>query len=301
MALIANVLRGFAMGVADLVPGVSGGTVALLVGVYRRLVGNIAEASRALGELLRGQVRPALTRLRSLEWGLLVPLAVGIGLAVVSLAGVIEHLLETQPVGIAAVFFGLVVASAIVAGRLVAHWDARRVGIAVAVGVAAFLLLGLRGGAVSDPSLVLFALAGAVAVCAMILPGVSGSFLLLMLGMYDNVLGAVTDRDLVTLGVFVVGCVVGLAAFSRVLHWGLVHHESTLLAAMVGLLVGSLRVLWPWPEGTESTTLAAPSGNVVGPVLLAVAAAGLVLALTAVAERSQRRSDADLAGDLSAD
>jgi putative membrane protein len=235
---------------------------------------------------------------RALDWGFLIPLLVGIGIAVVTLASVIEHLLETQPVRMAALFFGLVGGSVVVAARLVQGWNTRRIAITAVVAVVAFFVLGQRSGPVQDPSLVMYLAAGSIAICAMILPGVSGSFLLLMLGMYDNVLGAVTARDLVVVAVFMVGCVIGLALFSRALHWGLVHHEYTLLAALIGLMLGSLRVLWPWPDGTESTALATPSGDVVVPVVIALLGFAAVVVVTIVGERLTHRTDAELAADL---
>lgn len=289
------------MGAADVVPGVSGGTVALVLGIYPRLIAVISGGSHALGSLARLDIRGFITRLRALDWAFLIPLLVGIGMAVVALAGVIDHLLETQPVRMAALFFGLVGGSVVVATRLVQGWDAGKVAITAVTAVIAFLVLGQRSGPVQDPSLLLYLVAGSIAICAMILPGVSGSFLLLMLGMYDNVLGAVTDRDLVVLAVFMIGCVVGLALFSRVLHWGLVHHEFTLLAALIGLMVGSLRVLWPWPDGTDSTTLAAPSGDVVVPILIAVGALAVVVGVSVVGERLVHRTDAELAAELGSD
>jgi putative membrane protein len=298
---LSQIVRGFVMGTADVVPGVSGGTVALVLGIYPRLIAVISDGSHALGSLVRLDVRGFIARLKALDWMFLIPLLVGIGVAVVSLAGVIDHLLETQPVRMAALFFGLVGGSVVVAARLVQGWDARRLVIAGAVAVLAFFVLGQRSGPVQDPSLLVYLAAGSIAICAMILPGISGSFLLLMLGMYDNVLGAVTDRDLVVLAVFMVGCVVGLALFSRVLHWGLVHHERTLLAALIGLMLGSLRVLWPWPDGTESTTLAAPAGDVVVPVVIAVAAFALVIVVDIVGERLTHRTDAELAAELGSD
>lgn len=289
------------MGAADVVPGVSGGTVALVLGIYPRLIAVISDGSHALGSLVRFDVRGFIARLRALDWAFLIPLLAGIGVAVVALAGVIDHLLETQPVRMAALFFGLVGGSVVVATRLVQGWDAGKVAITAVTAVIAFLVLGQRSGPVQDPSLLLYLVAGSIAICAMILPGVSGSFLLLMLGMYDNVLGAVTDRDLVVLAVFMIGCVVGLALFSRVLHWGLVHHEFTLLAALIGLMVGSLRVLWPWPDGTDSTTLAAPSGDVVVPILIAAGALAVVVGVSVVGERLVHRTDAELAAELGSD
>lgn len=298
---LSQIVRGFVMGTADVVPGVSGGTVALVLGIYPRLIAVISDGSHALGSLVRLDVRGFIAKLKALDWMFLIPLLVGIALAVVSLAGVIDHLLETQPVRMAALFFGLVGGSVVVAARLVQGWDARRLVTAAVVAVLAFFVLGQRSGPVQDPSLLMYLAAGSIAICAMILPGISGSFLLLMLGMYDNVLGAVTDRDLAVLAVFMVGCVVGLALFSRVLHWGLVHHERTLLAALIGLMLGSLRVLWPWPDGTDSTTLAAPAGDVVIPVVIAVVAFVLVIVVDIVGERLTHRTDAELAAELGSD
>jgi putative membrane protein len=120
----------------------------------------------------------------------------------------------------------------------------------------------------------------------MILPGISGSFILVLIGMYTEVLGAVNDRDLVALGATAAGCVLGLALFSSVLTWALDHHHDLVIAGMVGLMLGSLRVLWPWPGGTETTDLAAPSDDVWIPVLLAIAGAVLVVVVELVAVRT---------------
>jgi putative membrane protein len=285
---LAQLGRGFLMGSADVVPGVSGGTVALVLGIYERLIANVRAGASALGRLVRGQVGAAVRQLTHVEWVWLGALGVGIVVAIGVLAHTIETLLEEQPVRMAALFFGLIVGSLAIAWRLVGSRDLAIVLVAGAAAVAAFFVLGLKSGPVDDPAWWMFLLAGAVAVCAMILPGVSGSFLLLMLGMYDSVLGLVTDRDLVLLGIFVVGCVVGLALFSTGLHWALANHHDTVLAAMVGLMVGSLRVLWPWPDGTDSTTLSAPSDDVVVPIVIAVVAAGVVLAVTSMADTRTR-------------
>lgn len=285
---LAQLGRGFLMGSADVVPGVSGGTVALVLGIYERLVSNVRAGASALGRLVRGQVGAAVRQLTHVEWVWLVALGVGIVVAVGVLAHTIETLLEEQPVRMAALFFGLIVGSVTIAWRLVGSRDLGRLLVAGVTAVAAFFVLGLKSGPVDDPTWWMFLLAGAVAICAMILPGVSGSFLLLMLGMYDSVLGLVTDRDLVLLGVFLAGCVVGLALFSTGLHWALANHHDTVLAAMVGLMVGSLRVLWPWPDGTDSTTLAAPGDDVVVPIVIAVVAAGVVLAVTSIADGRTR-------------
>jgi putative membrane protein len=290
------------MGAADIVPGVSGGTMALIFGIYRDLIANVRAGARALGRFVRGDLRGGFGLLGSVDWLFLLPLLAGIGAAVLALTSVIEGLLETQPVRMAAVFFGLVVASIVVAWRLIGRRDPARLAVLIGTGVVTFALLGLRSGPVGDPSGLVFLASGAVAICAMILPGVSGSFLLLMMGMYAAVLDAANSRDLVSLGLFLVGCVVGLALFSTGLNWALEWHHDTVMAALVGLMAGSLRVLWPWPDGvgipelhdesgaivreaTSGTALGAPSEDLVIAVALAVVAATAVLVISAVAER----------------
>lgn len=216
---------------------------------------------------------------------LILPLLVGIGVAIFTLAGVISTLLEDHPEAMAGLFTGLVAASAWVAWRMIRTPNATAVLVAVVVAVITFFVLGLKGGAIANPSwLVLFA-SGAIAICAMILPGISGSFLLLMLGMYDFVISAVDDRDFPVLGVFALGCIVGLALFSQLLDWSLANHHDVVVAAMVGLMIGSFRVLWPWPSGVDSTELGTAVGNWYVPVLLGLVAAAVVAGLTLLVER----------------
>jgi putative membrane protein len=293
---ISQFLRGFAMGTADLIPGVSGGTVALVLGIYRRLVLAIRTGAGALGRLVRLDFGGFVARLKEVDWRFLIPLLVGIAAAVLSLSHLIEHLLETEPVPMAGLFFGLVLGSLVVAWRLIEERDPVRLTVLVAVAAVIFWLLGLSAGTVSDPSLWAFFGAGAVAICAMILPGISGSFLLLMMGMYAPVLGAVNDRQLLAIGVFLVGAVLGLASFSTLLHAMLDRYHDTVMAALVGLMAGSLRVLWPWPDGTGGTSLDAPDGDLLAPVLLAVAGAAIVLIVTrreeAIAEDVEEAGEA---------
>jgi putative membrane protein len=286
----AQVVRGFCMGAADVVPGVSGGTIALVLGIYTQLIDTVREGAVALGRLLKADVGGAVRALRQVDWLFLIPLLAGIGIAILSLAHTIEVLLEEQPVRMAAVFFGLVVGSLAVTARLVRR-DPQRLGVLTVVAVITFAVLGLRSGPVADPALWFVLVAGAIAICAMILPGVSGSFLLLMLGMYDYVLGAVNERDLAVLAVFAVGAVAGLASFSSLLHWALNRHTDVVLAALVGLMAGSLRVLWPWPDGTDGTSLAAPADDVAVPVLLALVAAAVVVGISRLATVRQQRVD----------
>ena len=269
MPHLINVLRGFLMGSADVVPGVSGGTIALVLGIYQRLVHAIRTGAGALGALVRGRFPDALERMKAVEWRLLLPLLLGIGLAIVSLAALIEHFLQEQPTNTSAVFFGLVAASIVVAWQLVKEWTGTRFATATAAALAAFLVLGLRSEELADPATALFFGAGAIAIVAMILPGISGSFILLMLGMYKAVLAAVNDRDLIVIAVFGFGAVIGLALFSTLLDRMLQDHHDTMMAGLIGLMAGSLRVLWPWPDGTDTANLGSPTEPLI-PVLLAI-------------------------------
>lgn len=284
-----QVARGFAMGAADIVPGVSGGTVALVLGIYERLIHNVRTAAGAARHLVQGDLARFRARLGRVEWMWLLSLLAGILTAVVALSSVIEHLLEDQPVRMAGLFFGLVLGSVIVAWRLVKRVGSREVLLMLLTATTLFVLLGLRSdteasGAevVTEPLWKFFAV-GAIAICAMILPGISGSFILVMLGMYTEVLGAVNDRDVLVLAVFTLGCVVGLGAFSTLLNWLLVHHHDPVIAVMVGLMLGSLRILWPWPRGTDTTTLALPADDIVVPILLGVVGFVVVISVELVA------------------
>lgn len=286
MTDLLNLIRGFLMGSADIVPGVSGGTVALVLGIYERLVRAIREGSGALGALLRGRWSDVRRRLGLVDWRFLLVLLSGILIAFVALASLIERLLHDQPIGTAAVFFGLVAGSIVIAWRLIRTRDPLRLAVMAATALAAFLLLGLRSGEIGDPAIWMYFLAGAVAIIAMILPGVSGSFLLLMIGMYEAVLSALNDRDFTVLLVFAFGAVLSLAAFSTLLDRLLRDHHDTVMAALVGLMAGSLRVLWPWPDGTDTARLAGPgAGEWVGPMLLAVVGFSVVLGIGYAARR----------------
>lgn len=278
------------MGTADLVPGVSGGTIALVLGIYERLVNSIREGSSALGSILRADTSGFTGHLRRVEWLFLLPLLTGILLAVVSLASFLDHQLEQNPTILAALFFGLVVGSVVLAWRLLRSPRSSHLVVAAAVAIALFLLLGLgEETLVRDPSSLAFFGAGALAICAMILPGISGSLILLLVGMYAAVLDAVDQRELAVIAVFAAGAVVGLGLFSQVLHWALRRHHDVILAGLVGLMGGSLRVLWPWPDGVESTALGAPADDVLGVAVAAVVGFAAVFLVSRLAEKEDDR------------
>jgi len=274
------------MGAADVVPGVSGGTIALVLGIYERLVSSVRSGSSALGHMVKGDWSGAVRWLKRIEWAFILPLLAGILIAIVALASVLETLLHDYPEEMAGLFTGLIAGSVIVAWRLVRRWDASTLLVMAAVAIAMFFLLGLREGTsdetvgqIADPAMWAYFAAGAVAICAMILPGVSGSFLLVILGMYSPVIEAVNNRSLLILLIFAAGATVGLALFSQLLSWSLEKHHDVVVAALIGLMAGSLRVLWPWPDGLDSTALAAPGSSWLGVAALAVVALALVVAL----------------------
>ena len=295
IAALAHVIRGFAMGAADIVPGVSGGTVALILGIYERLLESVRTGARALGALVKGDVAGFRRQFGAIEWLFIIPLLAGVGGAVIVLSGLLDRFLEEEPEAMAGLFFGLVAASIIVAWGLLRQRDTQKLVIASVVAVVAFFVLGFQAGPLVDPPLWSYFLAGSVAICAMILPGISGSFLLLMLGMYAPFIGAVHDRELLIIAVFGVGAIIGLALFSTLLSWVLERYRDELLAGLIGLMAGSLRVLWPWPNGVGiigeedeaisgvGIELPAEAGDWVVPTLLAVVAFVVVIVVTKLA------------------
>lgn len=298
LLLPLDLLRGFLIGMAELVPGVSGGTVALVTGVYEQLIDSAAHVIAAVRRLVTGpdRLRGATRELRRTDWWLVVPVLVGMAAAVVTVAGVMESFVTGSPELARGLFLGLVAVSIAVPLRMLpaAH---RRAGVDLAVvaaaAVLAWVLVGLAGGSeVSDPAAVVVFAAAAVAICALVVPGVSGSFFLLAVGLYTPTLDAVHERDLGYVAVFAAGAVVGLASFVQLLRWLLDHHRRTTLLAMAGLMLGSLRALWPWQstsgdgEAEGPGSLLAPYDPVAGPVLLAVLGGLVVLALIAVEHRT---------------
>ena len=244
-----NVLRGSFMGAADAVPGVSGGTIALLLGIYERLLHNIHHCTNLVISVLRIDRATTKRSFQSVEWHFLLSLLSGVFITFVLLAQIIERLLEKHPTSVAGLFFGLVLASVIVAVFMVSSWNVFRVSLGLAVGITVFILLGVRAGPIQQPSLLIFFLSGAIAISAMILPGISGSFFLLMIGMYGSLIEAVNERLLSKLLVFGLGAVLSLSLSARLLSWILRNYRDSVLALLIGLMIGSLRVIWPWPNG----------------------------------------------------
>lgn len=291
LALAGTGVAGFLMGTADVVPGFSGGTVALVVGIYERLIANIRQGARALSLLLRGRVPAALRALLVIEWPFIAILLTGILAAIFTLAAPLRLLIEEQPALLKATFLGLVLGASVVASKELRAPNAWHVLIGVVVAFGVFFGLGLTGGITLEPSVLTFFVGGAIAVTAMILPGISGSFILLLLGLWTAVVGAAADRQLDLLLVFGLGCVAGLAAFSTLLNWLLARFHDLVLAALIGLMVGSARVLWPYPaEPFENVELGLPDGTEgLLALALALTAFSVVWMLGLLATGIQRR------------
>ena len=245
-------LRGIAMGAADLVPGVSGGTIALITGIYARLIAAIASIGPStLSLILRGKLMEAW---KSVDGQFLLILAAGISTAIIGLSAVLNWLLTHYPLPLWATFSGLVLASALSLVRdnyqlwSLQHWALFLMGIGVAgfVGLTQTIQMPVTAWSTF--------LAGSVAICAMILPGISGSFLLLLMGMYQVVISAVVNLEIATLVLFALGCWVGILLFSRLLQRLLSVAEQSTMATLLGFLLGSLIILWPW-QVTVSTVL----------------------------------------------
>ncbi len=242
-------LRGIAMGSADIVPGVSGGTMALILGIYEELINSI----RAIGQpdlwraLLKFRIKDIFD---IVNWEFLVAVALGIFIAILTLAKGLEFALETYPVFIWSFFFGLVLASVYTVSKQVKHWAATMLA-AVAIGaVGAYILVGAVP-AETPTTWWFFILSGALAICAMILPGISGAFILVLLGKYLDVLAAVNNRDFITIGLVGIGAVIGLVTFAQLLGWLFNKYHDMTIAVLIGLMLGSLRKLWPWKVDVE--------------------------------------------------
>lgn len=235
------------MGAADAVPGVSGGTIAFITGIYEELIHTIKQFGPSAWPALRQGGLGGLARHLNLSF--LVPLLAGIAISLVSVAHLVVWLMDTQPLVLDGFFFGLVAASALIVGRHPAKRRWRHI-LALVMGlVLAHSLPSLMPlvASLGSTELVLVA-GGAIAISALLLPGVSGSFLLLTMGLYGTVMQAIRGLELGTLGLFGAGCALGLFFSSRLLSWLLKHHHAATLQLLLGFIIGSLPVLWPWRQ-----------------------------------------------------
>ncbi len=278
LAIALNALRGFLIGVAEVIPGVSGGTIALIVGVYQRIIDSAAAFTRGALQLRTFNTAGLKSEFKKIDLALLLPLGVGMLSAIVLAAAALEPLLENEPEIMRGLFFGMILVSLYVPYKMAAKtWVVKDYAVAIVATLIAFGLMSLPRAATFEPNLLVVFLGATVAICALALPGVSGSFLLLALGLYAPTIAAVNDRNWIYLIVFVLGAFVGLGAFSTLLSWLLENRRRITLVIMTGLMLGSLRALWPWqdeqgmvlsPAGFEPVLALAAGVFVVGSLIL---------------------------------
>lgn len=238
-------LRGMGMGAADVIPGVSGGTIAFITGIYEELINSIKSINvEAFKLFFTGRWKSLW---KHVNGNFLLAVFGGIFISVLSLAKILEHLLEHHPILIWAFFFGLILASAWVVARKVTVWEYPNV-IALVSGIAvAFYITSVTPTTTTDASWFVI-LSGGVASCAMVLPGISGSFILLLLGKYEFALQAVNERLILDLLLLGAGAAIGLVLFSNLLSWLLKNFHNATIAVLVGFMIGSLNKIWPWKE-----------------------------------------------------
>ncbi len=245
------VLRGFLMGASDVVPGVSGGTMAFILGIYEELIDAIKAINVTFFRLLLSlKVKEAFD---VVPWKFLLAVLTGILLAIFSLAKGLEWLLENKPILLWSFFFGLVLASVLMVSKRITRWGIGTVAAVFLAALGAYWLVGLVPTETPTAPWFVF-LSGAIAICAMILPGISGSFILVLLGKYQYILGAVNRHDFITLGIFAVGAGLGIITFAQFLGWLFKRYHNLTVAMLTGLMLGSLRKVWPWKETLSTLT-----------------------------------------------
>jgi putative membrane protein len=284
---LLNVLRGALIGVAEVIPGVSGGTVALVVGIYERLVKSASLFVSGALALLSLKTSVAVNFFRQVDWRFLLVLLAGMFAGILGGAAVIEPLLEQYPSLARALFAGLILASLAVPFRLAGRWAPAHFLLALLAAAVAFFLTSLPRASEQDPLWWQIIIAAAIAVCALALPGVSGSFVLLTIGFYAPTIAAVNDRDFAYLGLFVVGAIIGLGSFAKLLEFVLNRYKTLTMVLMTGLMAGSLRALWPW-QSEEGMALSPQSDLLVVLIFFGIGAA-IVASLILVEARVAKK------------
>lgn len=292
---IVVALKGFAMGAANVIPGVSGGTIALLTGIFNELI----EALNSLMSvstwklLFKGDLKGFW---KTIHGTFLLWLAIGVILSVFSLAKLMEYVLAHHPVQTWAFFFGLIIVSAIFMLSDIKGWKGSDIcWLILGVALGAFICLLSPTETTSD--LWFIALCGAIAICTMILPGISGSFILVLFGKYEYIMKAVSELNLPVLAVFALGCVIGIVAFSKFLHWLIGKYEKPTLLVLIGFTIGALVKVWPWADkaACEAANVlnGVPAGtlHVGGAIAWALIGGGLVLALELISKKSAPAQD----------
>lgn len=297
MKYLTLVLKGMAMGAADVVPGVSGGTIAFITGIYEELIFSIKSINYPnLKLLFRGKVAAFW---KAINGTFLLSIVVGIGISVLSLARLLTFILENYPELIWSFFFGLIVASAIYVAKQIKVWNLSTWLSLLAGIVVAYVITEITPAETTDAWWFIF-LSGAIAICAMILPGISGSFILLLLGKYTYIMGAVSELKIGILAIFLAGAVVGIVSFSNVLAFLLKKYHHQTIALLAGFMAGSLNKVWPWKNDIEMFGVLKPllqenvlphnytgDPHLYGAILLAIVGFVLIFAIEWLATRKQ--------------
>ena len=239
-------LKGMATGSADVVPGVSGGTIAFISGIYEELLASISNVNFELLKTLKSDGIKAAWK--QVNGSFLLALFIGIFISIISLAKTIKWLLENEPILLWSFFFGLVLASIIYIGKQISKWNTKAIIILIIGAFVAYYITTLNPLVTENSSLLFMFLAGSIAICAMILPGISGAFIMVLLGAYKPILSALNDRDYKTVATVFLGAIVGLLVFSKILKWMFTNYKNYTLAILTGFIVGSLNKIWPWKE-----------------------------------------------------
>ena len=271
--MILIFLRGLFMGSADIVPGVSGGTIALITGIYERLIFAISSIKFSfIKPLLKGNLSDFKTKLiEEIDFELFIPLALGIGIAFITLAKVISYLLDTHTANTFSFFLGLILASAYILYTKLDDLNIKLIVITAIGIILSYIFVGLNPIATNHSLIVIF-ISGLIAICAMILPGISGSFLLLLLGQYQYMLNALNSKNLIEIFVFCIGALIGILGFSKLLNYLLEKYESATMAFLIGIMLGTLRL--PVIKITENMT-----GSWIVCVVLAIIAFALIFVI----------------------
>lgn len=299
-------LKGMGMGAADVVPGVSGGTIAFITGIYQELINSIKSVNfNSLKLFFTGKFKAFWNEING---NFLFAVVLGIGISILSLAKGLEYLLNHHPILIWSFFFGLIVASAIYVGKDIGHWNTATIFALVAGAVIAYFITVITPAEAHTSCIFVF-LSGSIAICAMILPGISGSFILVLLGMYKFILGAVSSFNLPVIAVFMTGAAIGIVLFSNLLSWLLKRFYDLTIALLAGFMIGSLNKVWPWKEVVETfidrhgevkpllernvlpTNYEAITGHspqLLGAVSLAIAGFALIFVVEGISKRLQK-------------
>lgn len=244
-------LKGLSMGMADVIPGVSGGTIAFITGIYEELVESIGKLdAKALRVLFS---KGPIACFKHINGAFLLSVASGIAVSIIGLARFITGLMENEPIKLWSFFFGLIIASAVFIGKDI-KWSVPKNLIALVIGAVAAYFISIASPTTGEVGLVYVFFSGAIAICAMILPGISGSFILLLLGSYATIFGAIGGlsdapvENLPVIMVFLVGAFIGLLSFAKLLKWLFAHYRNLTMALLTGFMIGSLSKVWPWKE-----------------------------------------------------